>query len=251
MTVLFSSPRVQIGRLDLQETDPAFRLPRTIERSCIELHRRPILLRHDGRSVVVGPNEVTLWNAGATYERRAMERGYGDAGIWYAIAPDVLPPFETIAVPCDAALFLRERRLVELLECGAIAPAEVEEEVLDLARGLAALPVTSSAHSKRIEHAKFTLSRDLTGAVSIRDIAADVGLSIYHLSKVFRDATGHSMIQYRQQLRLRMAFDEIMRAESLYEIANDLGFADHSHFTRVFRRVFGTTPRALRKRRAC
>jgi len=251
MTVLFSSARVQIGRLDLQETDPAFRVPRTVEENRLELRRRPILLRHDGRSLVVGPNEVTLWNAGETYERRAIERGYGEVGLWYAIAPDVLPPFEVTAVPCDAALFLRERRLLELLGCGAIPPAEIEEEVLDIARTVAAPPGTFPAQSKRIEHAKFTLSRDLTGPVSIRDIAADVGLSIYHLSKVFRDATGHSMIQYRQQLRLRMAFDEIMRADSLYEIANDLGFADHSHFTRVFRRVFGTTPRALRKRRAC
>lgn len=251
MTVLFSSARVQIGRLDLRDTDPEFRVPRTVEHNCLEFRRRPLLLRHDNRSVVVGPNEVTLWKAGETYERRAMERGYGDAGVWYAIAADVLPPFETTAVPCDAALFLRERALLDLLECGAIAPAEVEEEVLDIAEGLVLSPATPAAQSKRIEHAKFTLSRDLTGPVSIRDIAADVGLSIYHLSKVFRDATGHSMIQYRQQLRLRMAFDEIMRAESLYEIANDLGFADHSHFTRVFRRVFGTTPRALRKRRAC
>ena len=216
--------------IEIAEGDPAFREPVVVVEPCVEFRRRPILLRHNARSLVVGPNEVMLWNRGDVYERRAIERGQGDVLVRY---PFDGPPFTVNCVPCDAELFLRER--LGALECGGIA---------------AALKAAAAPPHSKIEHAKFVLSQELRRPVSIRNIAADVGLSMYYLSKVFRDATGYSMTQYRQQLRLRIAFERIATADSLYEIANDLGFADQSHFTRAFRRAFGAAPGAFRRRAA-
>lgn len=214
---------IQVG-----EGDPAFREPVAIERQCLEFRRRPILLRHNARSFVVGPNEVTLWNRGDVYERRAIERDSGDVLVRYTFEGGA--PFVVHYVPCNVDLFLEER--LGHLECGSVA---------------AALKAAASPPHSKIEHVKFVLSQSQT-RVSLRQIAADLGWTPYHLSRVFRDVTGFSMTQYRQQLRLRMAFERIIAAGNLYEIANDLGFADQSHFTRTFRRVFGAAPGAFRRR---
>jgi transcriptional regulator GlxA family with amidase domain len=57
---------------------------------------------------------------------------------------------------------------------------------------------------------------------------------------------------YVRRLRLWRARDALDcdRDSSLSEIAADCGFADQSHFTRHFRRLFGTTPGAYRLRAA-
>ena len=61
-------------------------------------------------------------------------------------------------------------------------------------------------------------------------------------ARVFREETGFSLHGYRTQLRLRLALDALAAGREIGELAHDLGFASHSHFTDSFRRVFGVAP---------
>jgi AraC family transcriptional regulator len=75
-----------------------------------------------------------------------------------------------------------------------------------------------------------------------------VGSSVFHLARIFKVRTGFSLHTYRTQLRLRAALERLREPGlDLIDIALDLGFSSHSHFTETFRRSFGKTPSAVRE----
>lgn len=71
------------------------------------------------------------------------------------------------------------------------------------------------------------------------------GLSRSHALEMFRRATGMSPGKYMRDLRLNMALDLICSGKSLSEVAHTLQFADQAHFSREFKRLFGTSPGQL------
>lgn len=88
-----------------------------------------------------------------------------------------------------------------------------------------------------------TLAFRYTEDLSLGDLASQVRLSPWHLSRIFRRLTGVSIWQHVMNLRLRSAIDRIAMGESdLGRLALALGFSSHSHFTASFRRAFGVPP---------
>jgi AraC-like DNA-binding protein len=83
-------------------------------------------------------------------------------------------------------------------------------------------------------------------AVTLRDLAREVGCSPYYLCRVFRRATGRTIHGYREQLRLRTALAALADGADLTTLALDLGYSSHSHFTASFRKAFGTPPSRVR-----
>lgn len=69
----------------------------------------------------------------------------------------------------------------------------------------------------------------------------------FTLARIFKARTGLSLHAYRNQLRLRSALERLREpGVDLIDIALDLGFSSHSHFTETFRRTFGKPPSAVR-----
>jgi len=69
-----------------------------------------------------------------------------------------------------------------------------------------------------------------------------------HLSRIFRRCNGEGIGEYVHRLRIRSACEQMLTPrKSLAEISLETGFADQSHFTRVFRRITGMSPGAFRK----
>src|SRR6185436_35916 len=78
-------------------------------------------------------------------------------------------------------------------------------------------------------------------------VATSVGASPAYLTDVFRRCEGLPLHRYTVQLRLARALDELPRAADLTQLALDLGFSSHSHFTAAFRRAFDCTPSEFRE----
>ena len=92
------------------------------------------------------------------------------------------------------------------------------------------------------------LDADLGGTLSLHQVAAEFGLSVSHFSRAFRVSTG--LPPHRWLLRQRVkAAKQLMavRDLSLSEIAVSAGFANQSHFTRVFSAQVGISPAAWRR----
>ena len=108
-------------------------------------------------------------------------------------------------------------------------------------------PATRRAHATAVADTQRCIARDATASRSLADIGAAVGVSPFHLARLFRMQTGLSLHGYRDQLRLRMALDRLADADvDLARLAVELGFASHSHFDDRFKRAYGRSPSTIR-----
>lgn len=82
----------------------------------------------------------------------------------------------------------------------------------------------------------------LDGPIRLRDLAALVGLSEFHLQRSFRASCGVSPHRWILHRRIVRAKALIAAKEPLARIAPACGFDSQSHLTRGFRTGTGTTP---------
>lgn len=95
------------------------------------------------------------------------------------------------------------------------------------------------------------ISENYTKKISLRDIAAKVGLSACRLAHLVKEFTGKTILQVIQQVRIRHAQQLLERtSRNCTDIAYEVGFQDQSYFIKHFRRLSGTTPARYRKSRA-
>ena len=95
---------------------------------------------------------------------------------------------------------------------------------------------------------KDMIAGDLTDAKSLHEIARACGISVSHFSRAFRKSTGLAPHAWLLQERVESAKHLLRRRDlSLSEIARACGFADQSHFARVFSNRVGSSPGVWRK----
>jgi len=79
-------------------------------------------------------------------------------------------------------------------------------------------------------------------------LAEYAGLSPSRFHAIFQEATGIAPMQYVQRLRLRRAQELLLATDlSIKQIADAIGFNDPFHFSRLFKRDAGVSPRAYRR----
>lgn len=84
--------------------------------------------------------------------------------------------------------------------------------------------------------------------VEVADVARAVGVHPAHLARVFREHKGATIGDYLRSLRIEAARRQLLSSDRpLREIAADAGFADQSHFSRLFRAATGSTPSTYRR----
>jgi AraC-like DNA-binding protein len=107
---------------------------------------------------------------------------------------------------------------------------------------------TREQHRRWVDAARSYLLRNLGGDVQLADLARAVHASPYHLSRVFRAATGMPPHRYLRHLRMAAAVAALGDDRPLGELALLLGFSSASHFSSAFRAELGVTPSSLRRR---
>jgi AraC family transcriptional regulator len=104
-------------------------------------------------------------------------------------------------------------------------------------------------HRDLTEATKLTINENLEQLPSLNELAQNLDCSPFHLSRIFHQTAGLSLRRYISRLRAVVAADRLAANPSdLTELALDLGFADHSHFTNSFRREWGFCPSRFRAR---
>ena len=87
----------------------------------------------------------------------------------------------------------------------------------------------------------------LAEEISIERLAGLVELSPFHFSRVFKQATGMSPLQFVTRERITRAQQLIREtSRSLIDIALEVGYTSPSHFAKLFRRLTGVTPTEFR-----
>lgn len=142
----------------------------------------------------------------------------------------------------------------ELRADDALATVAIEGLALELLAmvGRAILPESPARRPRRprwLDAALEELRGRFREPVTMRDLANAVAVHPTHLARVFRRHEGTTPSEYVRRLRVEWAKTQLVRTDlPLALIAQDAGFADQSHFTRVFTRVVGRSPARFRAR---
>ena len=81
-------------------------------------------------------------------------------------------------------------------------------------------------------------------------LATAVRLDPCYFTRLFRTTFGESPLRYVTKRRIERAQNLMLSTNwPLSQIALDCGFADQAHFSRLFRRIAGDSPRAWRRAR--
>jgi AraC-like DNA-binding protein len=245
----------------------------------IALVRRGAFRRTRERTgFLADPNSVLFFNAGDPYRYAHPIPGGDDCTILAvstdralklvahhapAQAGDPATPFRIPHGLASQRVARLHYEVLALLRRGA-ADLALEDALLDLAdeavRAVYADPRgptgraagTAAVHARwreLVEATKVAINARLDRPPSLGDLARAAGCSPFHLSRTFRRMTGESLRRYAGRLRARVAADRLAAGvPDLTDLALDLGYPDHSHFTNRFRHEWGMPPSRFRAR---
>jgi AraC family transcriptional regulator len=92
------------------------------------------------------------------------------------------------------------------------------------------------------------IEENLTEDIPLSELAGLAGLSEHHFSTAFRQTVGMPPHRYLLGRRIDRAKALLRRRESsITDVALSVGFSSSSHFTTMFRKLTGNTPRAFRQ----
>jgi AraC-like DNA-binding protein/effector-binding domain-containing protein len=102
---------------------------------------------------------------------------------------------------------------------------------------------------KKLQPALNFARHNLGKNVALADLAANTGQSLFHAHRTLRVALGETPKQFTLRLRIDHAAAALVNSwASILDIALECGFESHEAFCRAFRRRFGLSPSAYRKR---
>ena len=79
--------------------------------------------------------------------------------------------------------------------------------------------------------------------ISLDDMSRNMYISSVYISKVFKEKTGESPINYLINLRLEKAKDLLISTESpVKAIAQSVGYSDAYYFSKLFKKYYGNSP---------
>jgi AraC family transcriptional regulator len=175
---------------------------------------------------------------------------------WFArVAAGTVPlPNVTQLVQNHTAIAWATRVRTELRQPDAVSQFAIEGALLLMISDLSRIKASGERTRPRwLIAVEDAIEASVAAPPSAEALAAIAGVHASHLLRTFRRYHGVTIANYVRQRRIERARAEVAAGKRpLSMIALDAGFADQSHFTRVFRQAFGETPgqyaRSLRGR---
>jgi AraC family transcriptional regulator len=162
---------------------------------------------------------------------------------------EVLPMRDPVFLQGGTAAWLLMRLYQEARETDAASALAVEGLALEV---LAAVSREQSASSmgcppRWLMRAKGLIDARFRESRTHDELAKAVGVHPVHLANQFRKHFNRTIGEHVRGLRIEHATRQLATSDvPLAEIALSSGFADQSHFSKVFKRLAGTTPSQFR-----
>ncbi|HTU59731.1 MAG TPA: AraC family transcriptional regulator [Polyangiales bacterium] len=117
---------------------------------------------------------------------------------------------------------------------------------LERVSGLEAMP--DAAGPRLARQALTHIETHALGSLSLAQVARALGRSTTHLASVVRKETGRTVGQWILESRMAEARRRLRATDERVDVIGErLGYADVTHFIRLFRRTHGVTPAAWRR----
>ena len=235
--------------------------------------RRGYFVRHDCRGTSLADSRHALFfNASDVY---SVEHPVGcqDQCTVIRVAPSLLAeiahqigvrklsaerPFAAAAVSFGPTLQLQLAAVRQSSSSGPLGAAEAALGIVTKAWHAAITgEVSRNRRTRELASRQIRIARRAHNALVERlrmptklgEIAKHLAVSPFHLARLYRQQMGCTLHQALIRLRLSEALDDVVSTgRPIGHIALEFSFADHAHFSRLFRAHYGVTPSALRQR---
>ena len=145
----------------------------------------------------------------------------------------------------------------EMLSSGTLGKSKSVADLAQLIASFLAEKYTGRASEKpdfrgglpirQLRKVEDHVHENLAEDISVEALAELVDLSPFHFSRVFKQATGMSPLQFVTRERITYAQQLIREtARSIIDIGLEVGYTSPSYFTKVFRRVTAVRPTDFR-----
>jgi AraC-like DNA-binding protein len=109
---------------------------------------------------------------------------------------------------------------------------------------------TADAVPKSILTSRHFIESEYARPLALPDLAASAKLSVSHFCAEFKRHLGMAPIEYLINHRMRRAAFLLQDQElTISAIGNQVGYEDLFHFSKLFKKHFGVSPREFRKRK--
>lgn len=100
-----------------------------------------------------------------------------------------------------------------------------------------------------VEEAKNYIENHLSKEVSLEEVAAFLGLNASYFSQLFKQTTHETFVQFRIKRRMEKAKKLLeIPHYRITDISYEIGYADHPHFTKTFKKYAGLSPSEYRRK---
>ena len=94
-----------------------------------------------------------------------------------------------------------------------------------------------------VDKAKAYIEENYARDISLEEVSRNTDISAYYFSKLFKEGTGETFIEYLTHFRINKAKELIAKSEySMKEICQMVGYSDPNYFSRIFKKNVGVTP---------
>lgn len=168
---------------------------------------------------------------------------------WTVRVREQLPVLDRSAVFRGGMFSMYGRRLrEELAHPDAVSPLAIETLTMSMLIESARAEQRSTPRGPSwLRRVKERIHDDPSARITLEELASDAGVHPVHLATTFRRFYGITVASYLRQARVEYACRELIASKApLADIALAAGFADQSHFGRVFKRATRMTPAEYR-----
>ena len=243
------------------------RKPRA-QRDAVAHANSALLFLTDGTSAVEQGNEWSLERGDVLLvpagERHRFARGDGESwtlgffasSLIQQNAADLVDPFDRVRRGGSAVVHIPTARheFLESLfrELETATDSRVQTSLLTLI--LNEVREASTPNLTRatglVADALAYIERHCLRALTLNEVAAAVGRTPAHVTTEVRRATGRTVVEWIIEGRMAEARRLLLHSDEMVDvIAERVGYADPTHFIRMFRRQHGVTPRQWRSDR--
>jgi len=139
--------------------------------------------------------------------------------------------------PSECARKAAEHELIRILYCW-----------LDQFKDACTLRSTKETKNEHVERALALMKKRVREKLSSDDLAGMLGISEEYFIRLFRRQLGMSPFQYFTRLKIEAASAVLVDNQlSIGDVAYNFGFENPFHFTKVFKKCTGLSPREYRK----
>jgi AraC-like DNA-binding protein/ligand-binding sensor protein len=201
----------------------------------------PAGLRETGVPVKIGNSTPVVLRTGQVFHEKPTEANFRNLSLalreegWTETEIKELHPVYFSGPVVDKE---RYRSTVTLLAAFAMQLSDLANRIMIDDR---------HAEPPTITKARQYIAANLQEPLALDTVANHVGVSSYYFCKIFKQATGMTLTEYVNRLRVEKAKHRLHNPDNrITEIAYDVGFQSISQFNRCFTKYAGTSPSRFR-----